>query len=705
MSAFNVQILLRLVDQLTGPSKRISQNYRSMQQNITSASRSMSTATNQSTAGLNRMSTAANTANGSVHRLARSMRNLRTVGHGLGGGMLPGFGGGLIGFGIGRTLFRFEDVMNHVEALTGADEGAMADLRAEVVRIGQESRYTVTQVGEGLVELARAGVYDPKQAKALLDGVVLLSEAVDAPMDRAADIVTNITKSFGKAIQPEIVSKMVDSISQAVRRTNFDVTELAESLKYSAFNAHKFGMSMDDTTAILMTLAQRGIKGSTAGTGFSRIVEGALSMNATKLKALAAIGVDHKEFFDENGNIDFFGMIETFREAEQEFGKVKLGEALVKTFGVRGSRIMMALTESSAEEIANFRDIMDDAEGAAWEMRIKRMKGLPGAWYRMVAAIQAATLSMGDKGGLTGTLDQLATRIKEISLGFTKLDPVWQKLISHSVLGATAISALAIPIWITSKAVGFLAGGLFKLARGGARIVSVFRPLAHLLGRGLLGGLIGGMFLGLGKLSHLTATIYRFAGALGVATAAFRVLRRALGIGLAVEGLILLHDNWSKLKELARDPLKFNIIFPGAPEWLKWLFVNSEKQKVEMDKSMELTRQRVTYWLDAASNWIMPGDSNDYGMDRWAPAFEGIGNIGVPEALRRRPDEIDPSASATFGNGKPSVATTNSHNSITNHVTVNVQTNADPGAIGSATANAVGNKVRGALSDAPHSAP
>lgn len=57
----------------------------------------------------------------------------------------------------------------------------------------------------------------------------------------------------------------------------------------------------------------------------------------------------------------------------------------------------------------------------------------------------------------------------------------------------------------------------------------------------------------------------------------------------------------------------------------------------------------------------------------------------------------------------PQNITTNSNNTSTVHVggvVVNItQSNADPHAIGAAAASAVGNKVRGALSDAPHSAP
>lgn len=53
----------------------------------------------------------------------------------------------------------------------------------------------------------------------------------------------------------------------------------------------------------------------------------------------------------------------------------------------------------------------------------------------------------------------------------------------------------------------------------------------------------------------------------------------------------------------------------------------------------------------------------------------------------------------------PNISFTQAPPALTNNVTVNVtQSNADPNAIGAAAAGAVGAKVRGALSDAPHSA-
>ena len=40
-------------------------------------------------------------------------------------------------------------------------------------------------------------------------------------------------------------------------------------------------------------------------------------------------------------------------------------------------------------------------------------------------------------------------------------------------------------------------------------------------------------------------------------------------VAIGIAAAYWVYDNWAKLKELAADPLKFDIIFPEAPDWLK----------------------------------------------------------------------------------------------------------------------------------------
>jgi hypothetical protein len=264
------------------------------------------------------------------------------------------------------------------------------------------------------------------------------------------------------------------------------------------------------------------------------------------------------------------------------------------------------------------------------------------------------------------------------------------------------LSLIALPF-------GILGASLFSVVLGFRALGSVAR--IALIGLrpflGVLQGLAAGAIGGAASFGRATALAFRFAGALGAATVAFRVLRKALGIGLAIEGLLLVYENWNKLVELFKSPLRIDVLFPDAPDWLKWLMKRTAQAGNWLWDAMSdptgATAQRKMW--DLVPDWLRSGDGN---LDRWAPSFAGIGQYGVPEAMLQKPATKSGTA-ADVKAASQSMTTNNNSNNTVNvggiSVTVNATTNADPNAIGAATANAVGAKVRGSLSDAPHSAP
>ena len=62
-------------------------------------------------------------------------------------------------------------------------------------------------------------------------------------------------------------TKMTDMLAYAQANSNTDVQQLGEALKYCGASANAMGYDLADTTALLGTFADQGLKGSSAGTG------------------------------------------------------------------------------------------------------------------------------------------------------------------------------------------------------------------------------------------------------------------------------------------------------------------------------------------------------------------------------------------------------------------------------------------------------
>ena len=693
MANMSVSVLLALRDKLTGPARRAGRTFSNVGRQMEQAGRKIAGGAMRATQAVGRLGAVAARSAASVTTLATRMRALRTWGRGLGGsGMMTLFGGGLVASKVGSTLFGFENTMNEVQALMSASDQSMKGLRTEVKNIGMKSRYTATQVGQGLVELARAGVYDPEEAKALLDGTVGLAEATNTSMDRAADIATNIAKAFGKDLTKPVMTDMVDSLAHATRRTNFDLHELAKSMEYVAPAATNFGLSMKDTTALLMALAQVGQKGSKAGRGLARVMETAAN-RATKKparKALSAIGLSPDSFFDAKGDIKIFDMIEKFREARDEFGKEATAKAMYSAFDSAGARIFMSLINASAEDIEHFRKVMQDADGAVEEMRLARMKGLPGAWYRLVAAMEALTLAAGDKGGLTSTLEGIANTFKEWALSLSQVDPMILKIGSHVVMAAAALGALAIPLMVFGHALRFLAAmALLPMFKG---LLMVARPLA---------GILSGVAMGIAEGAAL-AGVTKFRAALALIPSIIKV-------GIVLWGLYEIYNNWDTIKALFEDPIKLTVLWPQMPSWVRSI--------VEWAQSgQDYRREREKYWDQHDLDQIAKGKKWRGELGAWwgenMPSWlggnraQGIMNqanpqssaqSGVPAILRSgKPGELGGVGAGPTTNNNDNSKTVNV-GGITNNITVNSTGDAAAGAVGNAAGGATQSGVRKAL--------
>lgn len=471
----------------------------------------------------NSMEARANAAGAAIGRLAHRMRALRTVGRGIGTGGLMGLAGG--GYTLlrgAKTIFTFEDAMNQVQGLMGASAAQRKAMEAEAMRVASVSRYTGTDAANALVEMARAGI-KANDAMKMLAPTLQLAGAAGIETGKATDILTNIAKTFGYDMSK--LTNVGDMLTQAFSNTNFSISEVADSIKYAGPIANAFKIPLEEVTGLLMGLAQRGIKGSTGGTGLARLIEGVLSPSKAAVGALKNVGIsDPAKFYDKaTQQFDLLGMVRAFKAAREAHGTFKTGQAIFKAFGKRGGRILATLLDVPIEDLNRYIDLLRNAKGRMAEMEKIRMQGLPGAWWKLVAAIEAMVLAIG-KAGLSADLQAIAGWIRSLVAGFQSLSPETQKMVGRIALAAGAFSALVIPLGILAMA-GSALVPVFGALAGGLSVMARFAALPFFAG---LGAAVGYM-------TRLTAAFLQFGPvATGVLAVTARVITGFTAIGLAI---------------------------------------------------------------------------------------------------------------------------------------------------------------------------
>tara|TARA_R110000850_G_scaffold162853_1_gene287679 strand:+ start:1068 stop:3248 length:2181 start_codon:yes stop_codon:yes gene_type:complete len=561
MANFTVSYLFNLRDQFSAKARKIS----SASNNAKKSVYGLGKAFNGVERGANRAGTA-------VGRLAHKMRAMRTVGRGIGtGGFMGLAGGGYTVFNIAKTIHDYEDAMNIVQGLMSASGKQRSALEAKTLEIGAKTKYTATEAANALAEMARAGI-KAKEALSMLGPVLQVAGAAGITPGQSTDILTNTAKSFEYDMTQ--LKHVGDMMAAAFTNTNFTIAQVAKSFEYAAPIAASFKVPMEEITGILMALAQRGIKSSTAGTGLARMIEGVLSISTKAAGRLDDIGMDPTSYYDKvSQRFDLKGMVKGFKAAKAVHGTFKSAQAILAAFGKRGGRIMLKLMDIPTKEIDVFIAKLKNAKDTAAEIERIRMQGLPGRWAELLAAVEAVKIAMG-KGGLSKDLQNISMYIRDLARGFQDLSPEWQKFAGRAVLVAGAISALIIPLGILAMTatalvpiMGAIAGAFAIIAR--LSLLPFFAAAGGFLR--LLMGIAGGRYLqtAVGAIAIAMARL-RLAFAGGAIAAGFVALRAGLA-GLATGGGIAALGSLAFY--VARLALGFTAIGVALAAWRQiWAF-------------------------------------------------------------------------------------------------------------------------------------
>lgn len=699
MAGFNVSILLRLVDQLTGPSKRVAASYKQMQSNITASSASLSAATARSTAGLNRMSTAANTANASVARLATNMRNMRTLSAGFAGLGLGGGGAMIAAFPLAHMLKNAADYESKLIDIRKVWQGSDKDYQQLVEGLKPlhaQLPLTRIEIGKVLEEGIRSAVsMKPTELLEFTKQAAAFSVAFTLPIEEAAVKLAKIKSSLGLSMSE--FTGVGDTMNTLANSMATSEGEMLEFIRRVGGLAKSIGgmKGLDDVLAIGAAQMAAGTPKEVAATGLRTLLARLSTQPSDTKKALKALGLDPKAIKRELPE-DIFGTVFELIDRISKAPKSQQSGLLAQLAGMKSFDAFARLLTST--------DLMLQAlETVRGKFRLTMQSELIRRVNSLNSAFQITKNLLGD---LSDSI-VMAWR-PQIQWGLTKLQQMSIAMKDSKILqwtaalfaGLAGLSLIALPF-------GILGASLFSVVLGFRALGSVAR--VALIGLrpfiGLLHGVTAGLIAGSMSFARITSLAFRFAGALGAAMVAFRALRRLVGIGLVIEGLTLLYQNWDRVKQLFKDPLKVDMIFPKAPAWLQWLMQRGARfgkwiGRGLADPTGQAAQKQMFDLLPDLPKWSPNADLVPEQFKRRVP-------LGVPESVLQKPDAGTSGASGKLGSGPVTNTTTTNSNNVVHvgGVVVNVQTNADPNAIGAAAASAVGAKVRGALSDAPHSAP
>ena len=359
----------------------------------------------------------------------------------------------------------FIDMMTTVGAISGATENQISGLSETAQTLGLRTMFMSRDIASGMRYLAMAG-NDANQIQEMISGAAMMANAISMELGGkggTADLLTNIMRTF-KLEGQQAAGIVGDQLTKAAMSSNVSMTDLAESIKYSAASMVTLKQQLPQVAAMIGTLGNAGIQGSMAGTSIRNmadyLAQSITNPNFKGAKALAKLGLGKQDFVDANGDLqDFAVILEKIGTATQGLSTVDQNAVFKSIFGVRGMRAAVAIMRDTEGYFDLLNKIQNNSAGFAEEVVGKRMETLAGKIDIVQSAAENLMTTFSEALGknpiIRGFLDMVGWAISQLrDLMATPFGP-W-------IAGFAAIAAVGLKIgsiWMGLRARWLLLNG------------------------------------------------------------------------------------------------------------------------------------------------------------------------------------------------------------------------------------------------------
>ena len=297
-----------------------------------------------------------------------------------------------------RTGESFSASMSEVGAISGATAEELQQLEDAARLYGSTTRYSATEAADALKYMALAG-WNAQQSIDGLPAVLNLAAASGMDLGKASDIVTDYITAFGLSVDD--ASRFVDIMSYAMSNSNTTTEMLGEAYKNCAATAHSMGISVEEVTAVLMTMANAGVKGGEAGTTLNTLMTRLATDTKGCASALKEYGV---EVYDAAGSMNSLsdilsGMVGVWDTLTQE-QQANLSKMIAGTNQYAGFQtVMQGMSKAAKDAGMSFDDYtkaLESCDGTAQKMASTMSDNLSGDMKAMQSALDELKLKIFD---------------------------------------------------------------------------------------------------------------------------------------------------------------------------------------------------------------------------------------------------------------------------------------------------------------------
>lgn len=355
------------------------------------------------------------------------------ISSGLGFGILTGIGqkafdtiaGGAKSLvsSVVSTGMAFESSMSNVQALSGATGADFEALSAKAQEMGAKTKFSASEAADAMGYMAMAG-WNAKDMLNGIEGVMNLAAASGEDLASVSDIVTDAMTAFGLAADGTTkgvanATYFADTLAATAASANTNVGLMGETFKYVGTMAGSLGYSIEDVSLAIGLMANRGLKGSMAGTSLNSVMTRLATNTSGAREAIEKLGV---KFYDSSGNARTLGDVMTeLRDATKGMNNEQKTALANTVAGMEAQKGLLAILNATDDEYNSLADSIKNSTGAAQKQADVKMDNLYGdvtrlksAWDGLSIKIYTAVNALGKSKDGLGSMRSVVQSVTDI---------------------------------------------------------------------------------------------------------------------------------------------------------------------------------------------------------------------------------------------------------------------------------------------------
>lgn len=361
------------------------------------------------------------------------------------------------------TAQGFDLAQRKIAALSGQTR-IFKDLANSARELGASTIFTATEVSELQLSLRKLGK-SSSEIKGIQETVLQFAQAMDTGLADSGEFIVQTMNRFSDSLESvgdntEQAAYVADLFASAAANSAVDAEKLRSALNYVGAEASAAGFRLDETTAIISLLADRGFDASRGGTALRRILAQLAKEGLTAEESLSAL-------FDSTAS---------YAQELKQFGLRGAGpKATLSGLNTEFS-ILLETLQNSEGFLQNVADVMDTSlyaslkkvQSAAQELSIAFVDDMMAPLKNVLALVADMIRGLSklprpikgilvSLGGFLAILGPVALGIGALGLAFGTLgsvllaNPIFAALAGLIALG-TALAASAYDAETLAKA-------------------------------------------------------------------------------------------------------------------------------------------------------------------------------------------------------------------------------------------------------------